>query len=148
MQSKINYQVNNWNKYCAIEEELQESEEDQLSKVDPDAKAVVLHRNTCLTGVNGRHQFGTIKRQWGFTHTLVRGKEKVLGEVSLLFTAYNLRRSVSILGFKGLLERLKAWIHAIIQQFASISAQGASEFVNLILVLRRLLRAEVIELKY
>lgn len=54
------------------------------------------------------HQFGTIKRQWGFTHVLMRGKENVLGEVSLMFTAYNLRRSVSILGFEGLLKRLKA----------------------------------------
>ena len=54
------------------------------------------------------HQFGTFKRQWGFTHVLMRGKENVLGEVSILFTAYNLRRSVSILGFEGLLERLNA----------------------------------------
>ena len=54
------------------------------------------------------HQFGTLKRQWGFTHVLMRGKQNVLGEVSLIFTAYNLRRSVSILGFEGLLKRLKA----------------------------------------
>ncbi|MDG2448330.1 MAG: IS1182 family transposase [Saprospiraceae bacterium] len=53
------------------------------------------------------HQFGTLKRQWGFTHVLMRGKENVLGEVSLMFMAYNLRRSVSILGFEELLRRLK-----------------------------------------
>lgn len=54
------------------------------------------------------HQFGTLKRQWGFSHVLMRGKENVLAEVSLIFTAYNLRRSMSILGFEGLLRRLKA----------------------------------------
>lgn len=30
------------------------------------------------------HQFGTLKRKHGFTHTNVRGKEKVLGEVGLV----------------------------------------------------------------
>jgi transposase len=54
------------------------------------------------------HQFGTIKRQWGFTHTLMKGKEAVLSEVHLLFTIYNLRRSVSILGLEELKKRLKA----------------------------------------
>ena len=54
LQSKINHQVDNWNKYCQIEEELHESGEDQLSTVDSYAKAVVLLRITCLTGVNGR----------------------------------------------------------------------------------------------
>ena len=58
------------------------------------------------------HQFGTLKRQWGFTHVLVRGKENVLGEVSIIFTAYNLRRCMSILGFEGLLKRVRALFHA------------------------------------
>lgn len=65
------------------------------------------------------HQFGTIKRQWGFTYTMVRGKPKVLGEVSILFTTYNLRRSVSILGFKVVFERLKALILCIFDLFAT-----------------------------
>lgn len=52
------------------------------------------------------HPFGTLKRQRGFTHTLVRGKEKVLGEVGLMFIGYNLSRCVSILGIKELINRL------------------------------------------
>ena len=95
----------------------------------------------------GRHQFGTIKRQWCFTYALVRRKEKVLGEVSLLFTTYNLRRSVSILGFRSILKRLKARIWRIFRQFAKVSAQGAREIVNLISVLRRTMKTEVIGLK-
>jgi transposase len=51
------------------------------------------------------HQFGTLKRHWGFNHLLTRGKDKVLSECALIFTIYNLRRSLSILGFKTLLNR-------------------------------------------
>jgi hypothetical protein len=44
------------------------------------------------------HQFGTFKRQRGFTHTIVRGKEKVMGEVGLMFIGYDLKRCITILG--------------------------------------------------
>ena len=54
------------------------------------------------------HQFGTIKRHWHFDYCLTRGKEKVLGETYLIFTAYNLKRVMSILGFEEILKRLKA----------------------------------------
>jgi len=53
------------------------------------------------------HQFGSLKRQRGFTYTLMRGKDKVLGEVSLAFITYNLGRAMSVLGIKGLLGRIK-----------------------------------------
>ena len=53
------------------------------------------------------HQFGTLKRQRGFTHTNVRGKEKVLGEVGLMFTGYNLKRCISILDVAALIKALK-----------------------------------------
>jgi hypothetical protein len=53
------------------------------------------------------HPFGTIKRSWGYTYTLLKGMEKVSGEFALILTAYNLRRVVSILGIKTILEALK-----------------------------------------
>lgn len=53
------------------------------------------------------HQFGTLKRQWGFTYTLMKGKQHVLSEVNLMMTCYNLRRLMSILGPKELKNRLK-----------------------------------------
>lgn len=62
------------------------------------------------------HQFGTMERQWGFTHTLMKGKKAVLSEVYLLFMIYNLRRSVSILGLEGLKKRLKALFTLIFQK--------------------------------
>ena len=54
------------------------------------------------------HPFGTIKRSWGFTYTLLKGKEKVNCEWSLIQICYTLRRSVSILGVKGLIRALQA----------------------------------------
>jgi transposase len=53
------------------------------------------------------HQFGTLKRQWGFTYTLLRGKENVLSEVYLNFSVYNLIRAFRILGPKVLMAKLK-----------------------------------------
>ena len=53
------------------------------------------------------HPFGTLKRQRGFTFTLVRKKENVLGEVGLMFIGYNLGRCVSILGVEKLIKALK-----------------------------------------
>jgi hypothetical protein len=52
------------------------------------------------------HQFGTLKPQRGYTHTNIRGKDRVLGEVGILFIGYNLRRCVSILSVEGLIKDL------------------------------------------
>jgi transposase len=55
------------------------------------------------------HIFGTIKRQWGFNHTNLRGLPKVNGEMALIMTVYNLKRVLNILGVATLLEKLKTW---------------------------------------
>ena len=54
------------------------------------------------------HQFGTLKRHRHFDYTLMKGKEKVLGEVYIAFTMYNLGRIVSIFGFSELMKRINA----------------------------------------
>jgi hypothetical protein len=59
------------------------------------------------------HQFGTLKRQWSFTHTLVRGKENVLAEVHLTFSVYNLVRCMQILGT----EKLRMLIKELSSEF-------------------------------
>lgn len=53
------------------------------------------------------HPFGTLKRQRGFTFTLLKGKEKVLGEVGLEFIGYNLSRCASIMGIPELIKALQ-----------------------------------------
>ena len=59
------------------------------------------------------HPFGTLKRQRGFTFTLMKGKEKVLGEVGLEFIGYNLTRCASILGIAELCKALKQCFFAL-----------------------------------
>lgn len=60
------------------------------------------------------HIFGTLKRQRGFTFTLVKTKEKVLGEVGLMFIGYNLGRCVNILGITEFFKMLRNSILCIL----------------------------------
>jgi len=73
------------------------------------------------------HPFGTLKRQRGFTFTLMRGKEKVLGEVGLEFIGYNLTRCASILGFIELCKALNKCafvaLSAFLESFLSLLGQ-------------------------
>ena len=50
-----------------------------------------------------------IKRQWGYTHSNLRGLVKVNGEMALIMTVYNMKRAINILGIEKLLEKLKSW---------------------------------------
>ncbi len=46
------------------------------------------------------HPFGTIKRQWGFYYiSTKKGIKRAESEVGLIFTVYNLRRIINIIGF-------------------------------------------------
>lgn len=44
------------------------------------------------------HPFGTIKRHFGFTHTLMKGLEKVNGEMNLIMVCYNFMRTKKYTG--------------------------------------------------
>lgn len=55
------------------------------------------------------HPFGTIKRHWGFTHTLLKGLEKVNGEMNLIMFCYNFMRTKNILGFEKMLQAIQNW---------------------------------------
>ncbi len=55
------------------------------------------------------HPFGTIKRQWGYTYTLMKGLQKVNGEMNLIMLVYNIKRTLSILGFTKMLQALQNW---------------------------------------
>ena len=68
------------------------------------------------------HQFGTLKRQWDFTYTLMRGKENVLSEVNIMMMVYNLRRLITILGIKTLKHRLKSLVNIILSNYELIIA--------------------------
>ncbi|AHM59323.1 transposase IS1182 family protein [Flammeovirgaceae bacterium 311] len=69
------------------------------------------------------HPFGTIKRSWGYTYTLMKGLAKVNGELGLIFTCYNLRRAVSILGVDRLIKLMKTktkWLIAALPSFTAL----------------------------
>ena len=66
------------------------------------------------------HPFGTIKRQWCFTHTLLKTIPKVQTEFSIIMLCYNLKRSMSILGVKGLKKALKRPISLLFSVTATI----------------------------
>lgn len=53
------------------------------------------------------HPFGTIKRQWGYTYTLLKGLKGVQAEFSLISTCYNLRRMITIKGIEVLIQHFK-----------------------------------------
>ena len=68
------------------------------------------------------HQFGTLKRQWGFTFTLMKGKQHVLSEVNLVMICYNLRRLISIFGVNELKNRLKGLVTYFFQSYEAFLA--------------------------
>ena len=55
------------------------------------------------------HPFGTIKRHWGFTHTLLKGLQKVNGEMNLIMFCYNFMRTKNILGTPKMLKAIENW---------------------------------------
>ena len=52
------------------------------------------------------HVFGTVKRDLGISYLLLRGREKVTGEISLAFTAFNMKRAINILGVEQMVQLL------------------------------------------
>ena len=54
------------------------------------------------------HTFGTIKRALGISYLILRGKEKATGEISLAFTAFNMKRAINILGVERMIQCLTA----------------------------------------
>ena len=80
------------------------------------------------------HPFGTIKRAWGYYYTLLKGKDKINGEYALVFTVYNLRRSVSILGVNELIKRLKEFKNTLFKLFFNLTLHKRYWNENFLLV--------------
>ena len=55
------------------------------------------------------HPFGSIKRHWGYTYTLLKGVQKVNGEMNLIMFCYNFMRTKNILGFDKMLQQIQNW---------------------------------------
>ncbi len=81
------------------------------------------------------HPYGTIKRQWGFSYILTKkGMKRASADVGLMFTAYNLRRIINILGKDNLKEYLRILVFCFLVVIGHIRAVlsrfGESFFVR------------------
>ena len=68
-----------------------------------EAKAIIKKRGSIV-----EHIFGTIKQTLGWSHFLVRGKEKVSGENALIMFTYNFKRLLNLIGITLFRELIKA----------------------------------------
>lgn len=69
------------------------------------------------------HPFGTLKRQWGFTFTLMRGKKNVMSEAYILMIIYNLKRCLSIMGENDFRDRLRSHFSHFLHHYAPFCQQ-------------------------
>jgi len=61
------------------------------------------------------HPYGTIKRQWGFNYIMTKKYiKRAKADMGLVFTAYTLRRIISIIGIKELISYLGKLMHFFI----------------------------------
>jgi transposase len=77
-----------------------------------DANHIRYHNNPELyrrRQMMNEHIFGTIKRKWSYYYTDLRGLTKVRGEFALIYTVYNFKRCINILGAKTMLAMLNNW---------------------------------------
>ena len=67
------------------------------------------------------HPYGTIKRQWGFNYIITKkGIEHASADVGLMFSAYNIRRLISIIGLNQLKIHIKE-LCALISQIIELN---------------------------
>jgi len=64
------------------------------------------------------HPFGTIKRQWGYNYTLLKGFAKVTGEFAIIFSVYNLRRAITELGVNAIIDKLNEQESLVFSNFS------------------------------
>lgn len=83
-------------------EELREKFEAEYNK--PESQEVYKLRQQRV-----EHPFGHMKRNLGADHFLIRGREGVKAEMSILSTCFNLRRMITILGFDQMIELMRSF---------------------------------------
>jgi transposase len=73
------------------------------------------------------HPYGTIKRQWGFSYILTKKNiKRAEADVGFMFTAYNLRRVINIIG----IEMLKNYLKDVLAYIFCIIYASRSKIIN------------------
>jgi transposase len=75
----------------------------EQSYVRPENKSIYIRRQYKSEPV-----FGHFKKNLGFTYYLLRGRPGANAELALVSICFNIRRMITVLGYKGLIQRLKA----------------------------------------
>ena len=70
------------------------------------------------------HPYGTIKRQWGFNYIMTKKFiKRAEADVGLIFTIYNLRRLINLIGFEALQNYLKQVLSLFIATILTLISQ-------------------------
>ena len=95
-------------KYQKIIERHQFAEAIEINKQNIAKKPEIYAQRQALV----EHPFGTMKRQWGFDHIMIKkSKKRASADVGLIFIAYNLKRIINIIGITELIAGIKSILH-------------------------------------
>jgi transposase len=109
------------NKNGRIIERSEYAENVEQNKKNIEANKTLYKRRQAIV----EHPYGTIKRQWGFNYILTKqGMQRASSDVGLMFTAYNLKRIINIIGFEEFKKFLEVQVLHILQKIASIWHQN------------------------
>lgn len=94
---------------CTVNKKGRMLERSQYAdEVEENLKRVREHKETYLRRQQiVEHPFGTIKRWWGYSYTLLKGLKKVGADLGLIYLCYNLKRVMNILTVKTLVKKLQ-----------------------------------------
>jgi transposase len=71
------------------------------------------------------HNYGIIKRQWGFYYIITKkGIKRASADVGLIFVAYNLRRIITIIGQNGLKKFFQELVRFVFEKTAFVNTKS------------------------
>ena len=126
---KRNYRVKQYKtrccKECKVRTECTRSKSQRLIERHEYAEALQRNKDALMNNPETykqrqaivEHPFGTIKRQWGFDHIMTKKTMKrASSDVGLIFTAYNLRRLINLIG----IAELGAYLRELLPIFSAV----------------------------
>ena len=89
------------------------------------------------------HNHGSMKRWDDAGYCLLKGKEKVTGEVALYYCAYNIRRAINICGVEAILEYFEKEKREKIEKQQKEKKDFTKNIKNEIIIIRKIVRMEL-----
>ncbi|WP_132055674.1 IS1182 family transposase [Pseudocnuella soli] len=94
---------------CTVQKKGRVIERSQYAEaIEGNSKRLKQHKEIYLKRQQiVEHPFGTIKRWWGYSYTLMKGLRKVGADMGLVYLCYNLKRVMNILTTGKMLQKLQ-----------------------------------------